>query len=812
MRPKVRGYLPELDGLRGIAILLVMIHRMYPGTSPWYIEAGWIGVDLFFVVSGFLIAGILLDTRHERGYFRNFYARRVLRIFPLYYLLIGGILVAFPLGNPDFLETSGSRAWYLFHLGNVPEAVLELGPPYWLAPVWSLAIEEQFYLTFPLLVRWSTPRRLAGILIAMAVIAIATRVISTFAMPANERFQYQFTLCRLDAIAAGCALALLVRWREFARWYPRMKPWLSIGMAACAGLALGTQLDRTTTFGRTVGYSIVALGFGALVLRVAMARDVRSTAMLRWAPLRYLGKLCFGLYLLHRPADTLTSVVIAKLGFDGESMLWLPLKMVVAVGLATLSWNLLEQPFLRLKDRFASRKHPSAHSTGRLLAVGLLIAVAGCGHPASATPGDGPREDSPSPIDGRSDDATDAPPTDASQDRDAPDAPPDAPPAPAGHVLYPENRVHSPVTSDIVASIHAIATSQNRWRDVFDKVGDSITATTDFLVCFGGTYDLGANGYLAPTLAQFLAGNAAGTTPFERTSLSATGGWTTRDVLSGSPSWLDREVDAISPRFAVVMLGTNDVRYGRTIWDFAEDLWTLIDRLRARGVVPILSTIPGASYAADDARTPLFNYMIRAIAQGRQLPLIDYHLALATLPGRGISSDGIHPSVSPDGPCKLTAAGLAYGYNMRNLVTLAALDRALRAFDGQPSDASAPVRQGAGTHADPVEGTLPLVDLGDTRTGESVFGDYLPCDRHATGRERVYRLDLPRATTIDAYVADRGADVEVEILDASLSETTCVAAGDRSATTTVGPGTIYIVVDSRTPATEGEFLLVVHEP
>src|SRR5690348_9676778 len=94
--PRPTGYIRELDGLRGIAILLVMVHRLYPRelVTPWYVEGGWIGVDLFFVVSGFLIAGILLDTRDDEGYFRNFYARRVLRIFPLFYTLVGGMLLA----------------------------------------------------------------------------------------------------------------------------------------------------------------------------------------------------------------------------------------------------------------------------------------------------------------------------------------------------------------------------------------------------------------------------------------------------------------------------------------------------------------------------------------------------------------------------------------------------------------------------------------------------------------------------------------------------------------------------------------------
>ena len=106
-----RGFIAELDGLRGIAILLVMVHRFWPrsdaGLAADVAGAGWIGVDLFFVISGFLITGILLETRGRPDYFRNFYVRRVLRIFPLYYLFVGTILVAFS-SNPAFREHAGS--------------------------------------------------------------------------------------------------------------------------------------------------------------------------------------------------------------------------------------------------------------------------------------------------------------------------------------------------------------------------------------------------------------------------------------------------------------------------------------------------------------------------------------------------------------------------------------------------------------------------------------------------------------------------------------------------------------------------------
>src|ERR1041384_4014757 len=111
---EARCFIPELDRLRGIAILMVMVHRFWPRTGTGIMAdaagAGWIGVDLFFVISGFLITGILLDTKDEPGYFKNFYARRVLRIFPLYYLFIGAVLVAFH--GPEFSANAGSPIWY----------------------------------------------------------------------------------------------------------------------------------------------------------------------------------------------------------------------------------------------------------------------------------------------------------------------------------------------------------------------------------------------------------------------------------------------------------------------------------------------------------------------------------------------------------------------------------------------------------------------------------------------------------------------------------------------------------------------------
>ena len=366
-----RGFVPELDGLRGLAILFVMTHRLWPraGELARYnsvAELGWIGVDLFFVISGFLIAGILLDTRDEPDALKNFYARRVLRIFPLFYLFVGGMLLSFPILTGGFehsayLQKSGSPLWYLLQLGNIPEGVLGRDPPYWLAPVWSLAIEEQFYLSFPWLVRAVDRRRLARILCGFILLAPLVRIVGLLLFPQLDRFQYEFTLCRVDTIAVGCLLAIIVRLP--AAQQPRTRT-LVVVTAVAVAIAAFTGLDRTTAFGRTGGYSIVAFGFAALVLLVVRARGQGQTAALRFAPLRYLGKLCFGLYLLHRPADTIVGALASRVGLDPLSGILIPLKMLGAVGLASISWFLIEQPFLRLKARFVSREHPLAVPAG----------------------------------------------------------------------------------------------------------------------------------------------------------------------------------------------------------------------------------------------------------------------------------------------------------------------------------------------------------------------------------------------------------------------------------------------------------------
>jgi peptidoglycan/LPS O-acetylase OafA/YrhL len=367
----VRGHIRELDGLRGVAIALVLLHHFWPATGTlarWeeFAHLGWVGVDLFFVISGFLITGILLDTRGDARYFRNFYARRSLRIFPLYYLFLAAAFTVIPLlqrgpyWGSEFIEESGPPWWYVFYLGNVREALTGREPAYVLAPLWSLSIEEQFYITFPLIVAALPAARLNALLWLLVGFAPAFRLVTIFLWPSNERVQYLATPSRVDVIAWGGLLALGFRGGRSLP-SPRVTGRLLLAAAgACAAaFALG-GLNRMRPFCRTAGYSLVAVMFALLVLWAVQNRGRPSTAVLRFAPLRRLGILCYGTYLLQRPSEVaLVKVLGRATWFPAEgSVSLMVLKCGTAVGVAWLSWHCFERPILGLKSAFASRHHP----------------------------------------------------------------------------------------------------------------------------------------------------------------------------------------------------------------------------------------------------------------------------------------------------------------------------------------------------------------------------------------------------------------------------------------------------------------------
>src|SRR5438067_7660244 len=188
-----RGHILALDGLRGIAILLVVVchfvSNLHIAADGWawplvaIAHAGWTGVDLFFVLSGFLITGILIDARGSDSYFKAFYARRALRIVPAYYGFLFAIFVVLPFlhlgaGN-DYMLAREHQSWYWLYLTNVMMAIGEIPGrgPYPSTLFWSLAVEEQFYLLWPLIVAASPPRTLRKICVGGVVLCVVLRIV-----------------------------------------------------------------------------------------------------------------------------------------------------------------------------------------------------------------------------------------------------------------------------------------------------------------------------------------------------------------------------------------------------------------------------------------------------------------------------------------------------------------------------------------------------------------------------------------------------------------------------------------------------------
>jgi peptidoglycan/LPS O-acetylase OafA/YrhL len=372
---KGAAHLPALDGIRGLAILLVVIfhftvfahmtadtlgERVYRGLFI----AGWSGVDLFFVLSGFLITGILLDTKETRHYFRNFYARRFLRIFPLYYTALVILLWGFPLACPrlarptDFSES----LWYWAYVSNVRAA---FGG--WSNTVvdhfWSLAIEEQFYLVWPLAIFFA-PRR--SIPILCAIVLVVAPILRTILVVRHYGLAaYTLTPCRADALAAGGFVAYLVRSELTRDRLGRLsRVVFLVSAAALATLCAARHgLHFEDPIISTVGFSFIASMYAALVAATFLAPDRGALRRLFEArALRTLGKYSYGVYVFHQPLAAMmerAGWVFPRLPRTFGSHLVTEIAVTVAGGglslaLAAASWHLFEERFLRLKKNFTT--------------------------------------------------------------------------------------------------------------------------------------------------------------------------------------------------------------------------------------------------------------------------------------------------------------------------------------------------------------------------------------------------------------------------------------------------------------------------
>lgn len=389
----------------------------------------------------------------------------------------------------------------------------------------------------------------------------------------------------------------------------------------------------------------------------------------------------------------------------------------------------------------------------------------------------------------------------------------------SGAARYVFGRDHSPITAHVAENLRSIRGS-NPGADprLFAKIGDSITVSNAFLRCFAGTrYDLADHLELAAARDHFAAGDAAGTTPFDRDSVAAVVGWSAWAPLRDDPTPLALELDALDPAFAVVMFGTNDIDTMNLVF-YGENMLALVDALLDRGVIPILSSIPPRDdYPAAAAEVARYSLVARALAEARQLPFIDLEQHMRPLANHGLGGDGVHPNSDPRGACKLDETGLGYGYNVRNLLTLEALDRLRRAVILEESslDPDGAPRPGSGTRDDPVLiDTLPYTDARNTAlTGERHIDRYACGDQNESGAEVYYRLELDTAKTVRAVVIDRpGVDIDLHHLAGDFTGEACTDRHDRRLTLALEPGVHYFVLDTFNGDTNaGEYLLTIDE-
>jgi peptidoglycan/LPS O-acetylase OafA/YrhL len=364
-----------LDGLRGIAIALVMVHH-YAQSMP--IRSGfdralaavanstWVGVDLFFVLSGFLITGILLDVKGRPASLRSFYARRALRIFPIYYLLLAVLYFVLPwFGHALRGAAAKQPAWFWLHGSNILTARAGW-PDRPVAHLWSLSIEEHFYLVWPALVLWLRPRPLLLVLLATICGAAGLRVLLLRA-GASPDAVFVLTPCRIDSLAMGGVLALALRDADLRPRLLCASPWLWwLGCLACcltlAGDA-GLHWPAWSVAQHGLGYGLIALTFAGLhgVVLGDLPSHQRFERCLSAAPLRKLGQLSYGVYLYHLPLESLARTLglhpIQMAERGRAAWPWVVAYMLgnafVAILVAWLSWHAIEARLLALKRHFA---------------------------------------------------------------------------------------------------------------------------------------------------------------------------------------------------------------------------------------------------------------------------------------------------------------------------------------------------------------------------------------------------------------------------------------------------------------------------
>jgi peptidoglycan/LPS O-acetylase OafA/YrhL len=365
--PNLKGHVPALDAIRGLAILLVTGYRFWElplgdnvSSDPLahVFSLGLRGVDLFFVLSGFLITGILLDAKQKPYYFRNFYMRRTLRIFPLYYAVLAVTFVLLPLAGWStarlFPQAHSNQAWLWLYGANVLQSLRGEWCLGGFNHFWSLAVEEHFYFVWPFVI-YCCSRRTAMIACGGIIGAALVARVGWLVCGGNDIAAETFTLLRMDALAMGGLLALTIRGPGGVK---ALYPWAIAGVVLLGAVLLPIALLHKRLL--AIPELLFAAFFAATILLALTASKASWWGKLWNSPvLRFFGKYSYGMYVFQ---NLLIPIVATWLSVDilqqqlGSQFLakvaYLALMSALTIAAAVASWHLFEKHVLKLKCWF----------------------------------------------------------------------------------------------------------------------------------------------------------------------------------------------------------------------------------------------------------------------------------------------------------------------------------------------------------------------------------------------------------------------------------------------------------------------------
>ncbi|WP_312078087.1 acyltransferase [Chryseobacterium sp.] len=342
----------QLDGVRGIAVLMVMVFHFFQTYEPsndflLLIKKislfGKTGVSLFFVLSGFLITRILVDNKRQDFYFRNFYFRRALRIFPLYYFFLLVYYFIIPIISNTSISDFSQQIYHFTFLQNFASTFNweSFGPSHY----WSLSVEEHFYLFWPFVIYFFSFDKIKWIILLLVVISFITR----FILITNNFEESQFTVARFDELAMGAMLSILEK--EKILTLNNKKYFISLLIISALPLIyISFKNGDYSIVEKSIRHFILAIFYGTLVgIAIISSSENFLYKILTYKMLRYTGKISFGLYVYHPICFVLVFTFLPI----NEILLIFVASFILAYLISMLSFNLFEKRFTDLKKNFA---------------------------------------------------------------------------------------------------------------------------------------------------------------------------------------------------------------------------------------------------------------------------------------------------------------------------------------------------------------------------------------------------------------------------------------------------------------------------